>query len=443
MLNNQGRYLLILLLFVFYGLQAQVAPSPFSSIGIGRLSGDGLIQNSGTGKVGIGMGSYWNLNSMNPALLVYSRGTLFNQLTVFQAGTLFENNTIKNQNESEKSNGSGMTYLALGFPIVRDKWFTSFGLRPLSTVNYNINYDYPVIGTDKSAKVTEVGSGGINKLYLSNGVTLTKNISAGLETDFLFSSIKNDFTNYVVASDSLPVYTSSVFQRTSIKGILIKGGVAYQDSIKIGSGEPLKITVGATYDLERRIKGKRFESLERRSFEGSIFEIDTLLDNAAGTIIIPPSLGIGFSLGRGSEWNIGVDFKTSQWTKFLSFDKTPPMKDALYLAMGGEFTPNAFSVENYLQRVTYRVGFHYEKTPYLVNNFQVSDFGINFGLSLPIVPSASSSSTGVGKGFSSIDFAFSYGKLGNTNNNLIEEEYFKIHFGVTFNDRWFIRRKFN
>ncbi|MDH5604314.1 MAG: outer membrane protein transport protein [Cyclobacteriaceae bacterium] len=443
MLNNQGRYLLILLLFTFCNIEAQVAPSPFSSIGVGRLGGMGVVQNKGIGNVGIGMGSYWNLNLINPALLVYSRGTLFNQLTVFQAGMLFEANQINNQTTSEKSRGAGMNYLVMGMPVIRDRWFASFGLRPYSSVNYNLNYTYEVAGADSVAHIREVGSEGINMVHISNGVALSKNFSLGIETDFLFSSIKNDFTNYVIASDSLPVYASSVFQRTAIKGLLLKGGIAYQDSIRIGKKEPLKITIGATYDVERMIKGTRFESLERRSFEGAIYELDTLLDNEQGTYTIPAAIGFGLSLGQGSKWTIGMDVKSSQWTRFVNFGESPPMRDALFVALGGELTPNAFSVEDYYQRITYRMGFHYEMTPYLVNNFQVSDFGINFGLSLPIVPSASGSNTGVGKGFSSVDFAFSYGKLGNAGNNLIEEQYFKIHFGVTFNDRWFIRNKFN
>jgi len=435
--------LVLVLLLSCGAVQAQVAPSPFSSLGIGRQGGMDVIQNAGTGHVGIGMGSYWNLNSLNPALLVYSRGTLFQQLTVFQAGVLLETNQIKNQTDYESSTGAGMNYLQMGFPVVRDRWFMSFGLRPYTTVNYNINYEYPVAGSGRSSRVNESGSDGINKVFLSHGVAITKNISLGVQSDFLFSSIKNKFNNYVVASDSIPAYISTIFQRTSVKGMLIKGGLAYQDSIKIGDRAPLKFTIGATYDLERKVRGRRFESLQRESTDGTILEMDTLLNNVQGNIIVPASLGFGISVGQGSEWNIGFDVKSSKWTKYLNFEESPPMTDALFFGLGTEITPNAFSVEDYFQRITYRLGFHYEKTPYLLNNFQVSDFGINFGVSLPIVPSASASNTGVGQGFSSVDFAFSYGKLGNAKNNLIEEEYFKIHFGVTFNDRWFIRRKFN
>jgi hypothetical protein len=35
------------------------------------------------------------------------------------------------------------------------------------------------------------------------------------------------------------------------------------------------------------------------------------------------------------------------------------------------------------------------------------------------------------------------GKRGDKANTLLEENYFRIFFGVTFNDQWFIKRKFD
>jgi hypothetical protein len=71
-----------------------------------------------------------------------------------------------------------------------------------------------------------------------------------------------------------------------------------------------------------------------------------------------------------------------------------------------------------------------EQLPYLANGNKVKDIGINFGLSLPA-------------GRSSLDIGFRYGKRGNRADNLFEESYMKIFFGVSFNDNWFIKRKFD
>jgi hypothetical protein len=106
------------------------------------------------------------------------------------------------------------------------------------------------------------------------------------------------------------------------------------------------------------------------------------------------------------------------------------------LSLGGEYTPDAFG-GNYLKRITYRAGVSYEKTPFLVEyplnsgtRNQVTDFGINFGLSLPA-------------GRSSIDLGAKLGTRGDKRETILEERYFKIFFGLTYNDQWFIKRKFD
>jgi hypothetical protein len=65
-----------------------------------------------------------------------------------------------------------------------------------------------------------------------------------------------------------------------------------------------------------------------------------------------------------------------------------------------------------------------------VNNSQLKDFGINFGFSVPA-------------GRSSLDLAFKVGKRGDKAQNILEESYFRVYFGMSFNDTWFIRRKFD
>lgn len=99
--------------------------------------------------------------------------------------------------------------------------------------------------------------------------------------------------------------------------------------------------------------------------------------------------------------------------------------------MGGEIIPDPFDTENYLKRMTYRAGVSMEENPFLANGNLVKDIGINFGFTLP-----------AGR-YNSVDVAFKYGKRGDKAENILEENYFKIYFGITFNDQWFIKRRFD
>ncbi len=198
----------------------RVAPSPFTSIGIGALSVDGLIQQESSGGIGVGMGSYWNLNTINPAMLMYSKNTIFGGLTVFQAGVTSDNRTIRNSSNSERSADANLSYLAMGFPIIPNKWFSSIGLRPYSSVNYNLNYETTLPGSNYSSTVSEVGSGGINQLYWSNGVSINKNVALGLRTQVLFSSIFSEFTNNVNTSEVPIRFAAAIYDRTTLSGML-------------------------------------------------------------------------------------------------------------------------------------------------------------------------------------------------------------------------------
>ena len=134
---------------------------------------------------------------------------------------------------------------------------------------------------------------------------------------------------------------------------------------------------------------------------------------------------------------IGLDARFQKWTDFKNFNgSNENLGDQIKIIFGGELTPEATSVTSYFKRVTYRFGLSYENTPYQIANAdgqfnQVNDFGINLGWTMPV------------SRISNLDFAFTYGVRGNVDDTLIREQYFRFHLGVTFNDRWFIQRRYN
>jgi hypothetical protein len=82
--------------------------------------------------------------------------------------------------------------------------------------------------------------------------------------------------------------------------------------------------------------------------------------------------------------------------------------------------------------VVYRAGLHYEKTGLNINNESINEFGISFGLGLP-----------VGSFFSNANLGFEIGKRGTTNSNLIQENFVNFQLSLSLNDRWFRKRKYD
>ena len=402
----------------------QVTYSPYSSIGIGDVQDPNTAAKFGMGGLGISNGTYYSLNIVNPALLYYNR------VALFSAALLAESKTISQDGfEPYKAGSAQLNHMALAFPLISGKLSTSLVLSPYSSVNYNVSYSAPIEGntTDSVAYVNK-GDGGIDQLALSVGGELFEGFSAGFRASYLFSSIRKESASYIPI-DGDEYYVATYNERLSFQDFLFSLGIAY--SKKVGDGSA--VNVGATYDFETNINSKFFARIDQETYLGSTIYGDTLADNTSVSQKIPSKLGLGVSYRYKDVFVVGLDYTTQNWE--LSPDpingNTIYTKREKYI-IGGEITPDVASINNYLKRITYRLGASYTKTPYFVRDTQITDFGINFGLSLPVVR------------FSSLDFGFQLGSRGTLSDNLIKENYFRVYFGVSFNDnRWFLRPKFN
>ena len=78
--------------------------------------------------------------------------------------------------------------------------------------------------------------------------------------------------------------------------------------------------------------------------------------------------------------------------------------------------------------MVYRAGFRYENTGLVIKDKSIEDYGMNFGLGLPL-------------GYSKIDLGFEIGVRGTQYYNLIRENYFNISVGLSLSDKWFKKRK--
>lgn len=416
----------ILLLFAIGQAYAQASKSPFTSQGIGDIIEPGLAHNLGMGGIGVSNGSYWFLNNVNPALLPY------NSLTVFSAGIIGENRTLENNVASEVNGGANLNYLAMAFPIKPGKWTSSVVLMPYSNVDYESStlVDVQFAPGGEQALKTARGSGGLNQFYWANGIVINRNLSVGLKAIYLFSNFENDVSFDLQDNRS---FTSGQNTRISVSDFILSGGLAYKkDSI---FNNRIQFKAGFTYDLGANVDAQKFSRTEQRAVDQPV--IRDSLEDVRGSIEIPQAFTAGFSFNNGLKWAAGVDVRYQQWSNFRDFEGTNDnMGDQVRIGVGGEFTPDPTSVTSYFKRVTYRIGFTYENTPFQVTGAdgslnQVNDIGINIGWTLPV------------SRISNLDFALKYGVRGDVDETFIQEEYFKVYLGVTFNDQWFIKRKYN
>jgi hypothetical protein len=426
--------LIIVALLAFAGLSAhgQAAKSPYSVFGVGDMWDPAMANAQGMAGVGVSNPQFWYLNSLNPALLV------FNRLTTFHAGVLGERRTANSESQRESSYDGNMNYLMLGVPLKMHRfasypavWSSAVSMSPYSTVNYGFRYELPVENSPGTAVFTERGSGGINQLSWSNGFSLFRYVSIGIRVNYLFSSIENNFGKTVeIGDDQLSLLTSNTLKRYTFSDFTYTGGISlHLDSL---GAKRYRFNVGAVYNRDANVRTNYFEVLQKFNQNGQQLTADTIVATKLGDTFIPGSVSVGLSFGKAETWTFAVDGRISDFTQFKPFEKREtPVGEGWKIAAGIELTPDPGAMSSYIQKMTFRTGVSFEESPFLANNNPLQDFGINFGISAP-----------VGR-FSSLDLAFRWGQRGNIELNTIEEDYFKIYFGVTFNDKWFTKRRFD
>ena len=150
-------------------------------------------------------------------------------------------------------------------------------------------------------------------------------------------------------------------------------------------------------------------------------------------MVLPTQLSGGVMLRNGVDWQIGTDITYYKWEDFRNFGQADTsLIHAIKLSFGAAFTPDARSLTKFWRNTDYRIGFYYHTGNIQIAEQKLSEFAVTFGAALPLRRSTSR-----------LNLSFEIGQRGSTTNNLIKETFFTSTIGVSLNDRWFIKRKYD
>ncbi len=416
---------LILLLLVIVNTYSQKSSaSPYSFFGMGDENITKTVGEISRGETGVADYSNYRLFLSNPASLAHLRFTSY--------GLGFSNRTIKvdDGTNSELSSASVLSYLALGVPI-GDKAGFVFGLQPNTNVGYSLLQQL----TDTNNLVTEsnlfFGNGGTNRLFLGYGRKIHKFATVGLEGSFIFGRLSNNILN---RRDNVQFATQSE-TNSNISGFVLKAGFQYHKPLK--NKKDIELEFGATVSLNSNLTNRGEELLFSlvNNAEGNVLPRDTILNQPFnGSIKMPLKSTIGIGIGKHYNWNMSLEFGYQGAFNFkggpLDANSIVNYKNTRRISLGGYYLPNRNSVTSYWDRVTYRGGIKYKQSGLVVNNQDVNEYGISFGVGMPL-----------GRELSIFNLGLELGKRGTINAGLIKENYLNIRIGLTLNDKWFLKRK--
>jgi hypothetical protein len=419
--------------------------SPYSFYGIGDTKFKGTADTRSMGGLGIIPDSI-HLNLQNPA--TYSAL----KLTTWSVGATNTRTTLKTDAESASAGRVSIDYLAMALPF--KKVAVSFGIMPYTATGYKIqksiteatDEQYYTLRTDTKFD----GSGGLNRVYGGASFKITPKLGIGANFNYYFGNIKTqslvsqtlilESTHDTIPDSNFPAqYSTRETNSSKYHAAGFDIGAYYQTMIN----KKYNWNLSATYTPETKLSGETTRNIATVTVstdgtttvaEDRDYNDDDLGGSSDKKMPMKFTVGTGFGLPR--KWFAGVEF-TQTGNSALSnrFDgiTTAAFTDGQKISVGGYYIPNYFSYTSYLSRMTYRGGLRYEKTGLVLNGQDINDLGISLGVGLPLSGTI---------GGSNLNIGLEYGQRGTKSAGLIQENYFSIFIGLSLNDKWFVKRKY-
>ncbi len=430
---------LVIVFITVFAFQAQSqngTASPYSFYGIGSLKFKGTVENRSMGGLSFFTDSI-HVNLRNPAGYAGNNLKMFNNESrpiKFTVGGSSSNLTLKTDDESQKTNATTFDYLALSVPI--GKFGFGFGLLPYTSVGYKLESRNDEGNLDNRYK----GEGGLNKAFIGLGYQITPSLGVGVDASYNFGNIQNSALEFAYVNGEPLQYFSKESNRSNLSGVNLNFGLSYKTMVT----DKLQLTSGLTYMPKSNIKSEN-----ERFFSSVVVNVVTEQEILINTIqadlesqnlkktdlTLPSKFSFGAGIGQPQKWFAGAEYtfqKTSEFENPIFTTSNAEFIDASTIALGGFYIPNYNSFSSYWERIVYRAGVNFENTGLKINNETINEFGISFGVGLP-----------VGNLFSNANIGFEFGKRGTTKANLIEENFMNLQISLSLNDRWFQKRKYN
>ena len=431
--------LVFIALFAIQSYAQEGTASPYSFYGIGSLKFKGTVENRSMGGIGIYSDSI-HINLQNPAsyagknLAIYGNEGRPVKFAVAGSHSRFK---LKSDSEEDKLKSSTFDYIAFSIPM--GKFGLGFGLTPFSSVGYKLES----FNDNNAISERFKGEGGLNKTYLSLGYYINKNFSVGIEAGYNFGSIKNNTIVFSYNGDGdLLQYQSRENNRSDLSGLSYNIGLTHKTMVT----DKLELMSGFTFAPQTKI-----QSRNERSFNTIIYNASNGQELVVNTIdgdleakglketelTSPSRITLGTGIGQPRKWFFGVDYKL-EFNKDFNNELNGPDeafqgKNKTTWAIGGFWIPQYNSFSSYFKRIVYRAGIHIENNGLTINNTAINEFGMSFGVGLPIGSDF----------FSNANFGLEIGKRGTTENNLIQENFINFHLSLSLNDRWFKKRRYD
>ncbi len=404
------------LLFSMAVFAQEGTSSPYSYYGLGDVRFKGTAENRAMGTLSIAADSI-HMNLQNPA------GYSFLKLTNFAVGGTQNYNNLHSNSGSADAQRTTLDYLALAFPV--GKMGFGFGIIPYSSVGYRIQSTGEGLPSRQYS-----GKGGLNRVFLGASYKITDYLSFGVEGNYNFGDVE---TRNVIQNSGVQYGTREI-NNSNLTGFNANFGLMFDKKI----GKKYHFAASATYSPEGTITSENERNLATVLLfaNGNISTVEERNLTVDDTEIkMPSKFSFGVGMGEQGKWFAGAEAVFQESSSFgnrFNDIQNVAYENSQKYVLGGYFIPQYNSYDSYLKRVTYRAGFRYETTGLVISDVSIKDYAGSVGVGLPLGGMASN-----------LNIGFEYGQRGTIKNNLVRETYANIIIGLSLNDKWFQKRRYD
>ena len=394
--------------------------SPYTRYGYGDLSDQSFGNSKAMGGIAFGLRDGAQINPLNPASY-----TAIDSLTfLFEGGVSLQNMNISGSGVKLNAKNSSFDYLAMQFRL-HPRIAMSIGLLPFSNVGYSVSDSKVDNGVSQTRSFT--GDGGLHQLYGGIGVKVLKNLSLGVNASYFWGDITRTRTIIYPATSESYSYIQQM--GVSISDYKLDFGTQYT----LDFNKKHSMTIGAVFSPKHKLNNDYTVTTQVST---------TNSNNLDATLELPNTFGVGFTYNYDKRLTVGADYSLQQWSKTKfgvntsddavreDFNETYTYCNRHKVSVGAEYIPNLMG-RSYLSHIKYRLGAYYTTPYYKIGGKEATrEYGVTAGFGLPVPRSRSI-----------LSISGQFVRVSGQESTFVNENIFRVSIGLTFNERWFFKRR--
>ena len=424
--------------------------SPYSRYGFGIMSERSLGFNKGMGGVAQGFRNKEQINIANPA----SYSGVDSLTALFDLGITLQNGNYKMDNLQQNARNTSFDYFAYQFRAAKQLGMT-VGIMPVTNINYKFTSNSETLNGNENitSAYNFYGDGGLREVFIGTGWQPLKRFSIGFNASYLWGEYSHTMT---MSYSETTAFSLARKYSADISTYNAQAGIQYEQPISKDD----KIVIGATYTLGHNVSNDAYRLTE--TLNSSSVETSTT-DTIRTAFQLPHTISAGLTYYRKNTLRVGADFELQKWSdcRFPNqqmsaaaaqeqsyISSKGQLNDRIKVSTGFDWTPKPEDKLNYFNRCTYKAGAYYSRSyanadltgtitdkPY--------EFGISAGITLPIANrNIWRKEPRINISMQWVQTNIPYLHASTLRQSALKENYLRLCIGLSFNEHWFYKMKF-